>query len=565
MSFSSLTYANFVAASGPSQTRFFPQYTDQSSQFDIIIIGSGIGGGVLADDLADRLGTSKRILVLEAGSYIYPTHVYNICRFPNSQLAKHFACDTFWQSGDDNSVEFIGEKPQLNLGGRSIFWSGLIPTIQSWELEFFPSGVRQDLASGLLAKAGEKMNESATMGTVAQAIVNKLKQSSLVQDFSIQETPRALHQPYLAPDGTPRNKFFTEPTGVFNTAELLINQAGLISAQNQGKGGGLHLLLNHFVEDVQKGAGGRYTLVTSNTLNGQIRTYQADMVVLAGGSIESPKLLRRSSGLFNSLPGPTRELAGLGLTDHPTTNELTTIVTNIGNVDIPKDSHAKIVFYSRGLRDHQNQIRYPFNVEMNINHEYWHLRENDPSAPGTPIITDGAARVDIKFSFGNCLDDNNRVMSPPPFGYVPEIKFRNQKWMSYLRDVRFPALAGWSKNFEQIFEVLNSVTYQIFSQFQNNGREARPIIENGKESWFGVNGKGFGYGTVHHAVGTLRMPCRTNYNGSFGPHSVVDEDLQVTGSQNLYVCDMSVMPFSSAANPVRTLVALALRLSGKIG
>jgi choline dehydrogenase-like flavoprotein len=33
----------------------------------------------------------------------------------------------------------------------------------------------------------------------------------------------------------------------------------------------------------------------------------------------------------------------------------------------------------------------------------------------------------------------------------------------------------------------------------------------------------------------------------------------------VYVCDMSVMPFSSAANPVRTLAALALRLSQHLG
>jgi choline dehydrogenase-like flavoprotein len=33
----------------------------------------------------------------------------------------------------------------------------------------------------------------------------------------------------------------------------------------------------------------------------------------------------------------------------------------------------------------------------------------------------------------------------------------------------------------------------------------------------------------------------------------------------LYVCDMSVMPFSSAANPVRSQVALALRLSRHFG
>ena len=36
--------------------------------------------------------------------------------------------------------------------------------------------------------------------------------------------------------------------------------------------------------------------------------------------------------------------------------------------------------------------------------------------------------------------------------------------------------------------------------------------------------------------------------------------LRVIGTRHLYVCDMSVMPFSSAANPVRTLTALALRL-----
>ena len=35
---------------------------------------------------------------------------------------------------------YIGRKPQLNFGGRSIFWSGLIPALQKWELDFFPAG-----------------------------------------------------------------------------------------------------------------------------------------------------------------------------------------------------------------------------------------------------------------------------------------------------------------------------------------------------------------------------------------------------------------------------------------
>jgi len=558
MSFDSSQYVNLVSQSSEAQQRLFLQYMGPRDDFDIIIVGSGMGGGVLADDLADRMGGHKRILVLEAGSFLYPTHVYNMCRFPNASIAKHFGCDTFYQTGNKNSENFIGEKPQLNLGGRSIFWSGLIPSAQKWELEFFPPRVRQDLADGWLKEAGGIMNESRTMGTAAQAMVAQLRRSDLADDFVIEETPRALHQPYLTADGVPHDQFFTEPTGVFNTAELLINQAGLTPGVSHGDGPGLHLLLNYFAEDVQN-HGTHFALLVRNTLSGQTRTFRAGTVVLAGGSIESPKLLRRSS-MYPWLPQATKDLLGRGLTDHPTSNELAANVTNLGPVAIPKSAHAKIVLYSKGLRDpdHPEQIRFPFNVEMNVNHEYWHLRENDPSAPGVPAPS-GASRVDIKFSFGNCLDDGNAIAAATPFGYVPEIHFRNLSWMDNLRDVRFPALAGWRKDYGQIFDVMNGVADRIFRQFGQNGQAAHP------DGRYGDGGKGFGWGTVHHAAGTLRMPYRPAYNLPFAEASVVDEDLQLAGTDKLYVCDMSVMPFSSAANPVRTLVALALRLSRHLG
>jgi hypothetical protein len=563
--FDASTYANLVSAGSAAQERLFLQYIGPRDDFDVAIVGSGIGGGVLADNLAERVGDTTRILVVEAGSFIYPTHVYNVCRFPNASLARHYGCDTFWQGGDDTAQFFIGEKPQLNLGGRSIFWSGLIPTLQAWELEFFPSNVKRDLGSGLLQAAGDTMNVSRSMGSTAQAIVAALRRSELSLDFSIQETPRALHQPYLTADGVPKDQFFTEPTGVFNTAELLVNQVGLTPGVYHGDGPGLHLLLNHFVEDIQQ-HGDHVGLVCRNTLTGQARTFRAPTVVLAGGSIESPKLLRRSS-IHPTLPEPVRTLAGRGLTDHPTSSEITTFVTHIGDVPIPKSAHAKIIFYSRGVRDAADEIRYPFNVEMNINHEYWHLRDNDPtdplrSEPGSFSTNEpgGPSRVDIKFSFGNCLDDDNEVKPAPPFGYVPEVTFHNQRWMDRLRDSRFPALAGWHKSYDEIFAVLNQVTHRIFSQFQVNGTSARPA----DEVWYGQGGKGFGYGTVHHAVGTLRMPYRPTYTSPFAAASVVDEDLRVIGTDSVYVCDMSVVPFSSAANPVRTLVALALRLSAHL-
>jgi choline dehydrogenase-like flavoprotein len=294
--------------------------------------------------------------------------------------------------------------------------------------------------------------------------------------------------------------------------------------------------------------------VARDTLTREARIFRAGRVILAAGSIESAKLLRRSS-MFPWLADATKSLVGRGLTDHPTSNEIATSVDGLGDLALDASAHAKIVFYSRGLRNPNGEIRYPFNVELNLNHEYWHLRDNDPDERG-PALPSGTARLDIKFSFGNCLDDGNQVKPAPPFGYVPEVAFRNLGWTDHLRD-RFAALAGWHKSDQEIWAVLNQVTHAIFSQFRRNGSPARPD----GDIWYGQGNKGFGNGTVHHAAGTLRMPYRPALDAPFAAASVVDEDLRVIGSDRLYCCDMSVMPFSSAANPVRSLVALALRLS----
>ena len=169
--------------------------------------------------------------------------------------------------------------------------------------------------------------------------------------------------------------------------------------------------------------------------------------------------------------------------------------------------------------------------------------------------------VDLKFSFGNCIDDANVILSHPHDHYVPEIRFKNLDHLPHLLNDRFPALAGWHKSANEVFLVLNNLAWRIFSKFQFHGSEARPI----NEEWYSYHGKNFGYGTVHHTVGTLRMPFRSAWSQGFSAEHLVDDNLKVVGSDNLYVCDMSVMPFSTAANPVRTLASLALRLSQHLG
>jgi GMC oxidoreductase len=547
-------YVNLVAEKTQAHTRLIRDYDGTNRDFDFIIVGSGMGGGILADDLADRLGQNHRILLLDAGSFIYPTHVYNVSRVPNFSIAAHFDVDNFTQNPTGN--HFIGGKPQLAFGGRSIFWSGLIPQAQDWELHFFPDSVREDLTSEYFKLAANRMNVSFSLGAKAKDLVQHFRNSSLSDDFVIKQTPRALHQPYLNPDGTPRDQFFVEPTGVFNTAELLISQVGLTPGVNQD-GSGLFIKLNCFVEAINDVPFDWYEVRTTNTITGEQVSFYTPRVVIAAGSIESPKLINRSS-IYQRLPGHLKQRVGFGLTDHPVTAESQAYVSSLGSISLNRRDHAKIIFYSRGRPDQNGHTKFPFNIEMNVNHEYWHLRNNDASAE--PVIDDTSkTRVDIKFSFANCLDDENGIFSHASDGYTPEIRFKRFAFLDDLLQFRFPALAGWTKGQQDFFDLLNQTRDRVFAEFNDVDWITGEYGSGHGKQW------PFGWGTVHHACGTLRMPWKPNRNASFNHESVVDETLKVRGSTGLYVCDMSVMPISTAANPVRTLAGLALRLSRHLG
>ncbi|OQW34425.1 MAG: hypothetical protein A4E19_18365 [Nitrospira sp. SG-bin1] len=372
MTFTPSTYVNFVSEDTADRKRLFLEYSGWRDDFDIIIVGSGIGGGVLADDLADRLGSQKRILVLEAGSFLYPTHVYNISRIPNSSLARHFGCDTFRPSGNSIAQNYIGEKPQMNFGGRSIFWSGLIRASRAGSSTTSPTG-----SAGFGGR-------SVGPGRTDHERVH-------------------LHGSHRPNRGRPVAAI---------TAQHRLNDrrdsACLAPAVSQAGWDAQGRVLHRGHQCVQHGR-------TAGELGG------AD---------------------------PGREPRG-----------------RTGPTGTPQPLR-------RGRADHGGRLTLV-----------------------APNARTGQAR------------------------------------------------------FFQAGTVILAVTLRIFSQFQFNGQRAQPA-DNAR---YGQGGRGFGWDTVHHAVGSLRMPYRQQLDAPFAGRSVVDEDLRVVGTDRLYVCDMSVMPLSSEANPVRTL------------
>jgi choline dehydrogenase-like flavoprotein len=126
--------------------------------FDVIVIGAGMFGGYIADKLyrrAENIGL--RILVVEAGAFLLPTHVQNLPRLglfgPTEQVvnANQPPPGTPLLPGQDPGTQNLvwGHPWHSNqafpglaycFGGRSIFWGGWSPKLTPADLGTRPAG-----------------------------------------------------------------------------------------------------------------------------------------------------------------------------------------------------------------------------------------------------------------------------------------------------------------------------------------------------------------------------------------------------------------------------------------
>jgi choline dehydrogenase-like flavoprotein len=103
--------------------------------FDVVVIGAGMFGGYIADKLYRRgENVGLRVLVVEAGAFLLPTHVQNLPRLglgaPTEQVVAANAADPgpqnlVWGHPWHSNQAFPGLA--YCFGGRSIFWGGWSP------------------------------------------------------------------------------------------------------------------------------------------------------------------------------------------------------------------------------------------------------------------------------------------------------------------------------------------------------------------------------------------------------------------------------------------------------
>src|SRR5262245_36862442 len=210
--------------------------------FDVIVIGAGMFGGYIADKLyrrAENIGL--RILVVEAGSFLLPTHVQNLPRLglfgPTEQVvnANQPPPGSPLLPGQDPGTQNLvwGHPWHSNqafpglaycFGGRSIFWGGWSPKLTPPDLgprSAFEAAWPADAASYLTSnyQAVEiEMGVQPTTDYISGPLFEKLK----ARCEAIKSVKQSIEEAPLAVQGqSPESGLF--PFDKYSSAYLLLD------------------------------------------------------------------------------------------------------------------------------------------------------------------------------------------------------------------------------------------------------------------------------------------------------------------------------------------------------
>lgn len=495
-----------VAERGEVHNRLFETLIPPDEVFDVIIVGSGMGGGVLADQLSDA---GMSVLVLEAGGYLFPTHIANLPRriYPG-EFKKHV-----WELWNDFRAVNYDSEPiggaryaggyGFNLGGRSVFWGGFIPRMSSWELDFWPRSIKWYLEDTGYQQAEDVMGRSSGPATFYNREVHNLLRLHL-PDFHHIDAAVAVRQNLIGAN--------TISPGMFSTADLLIESYLTARAAGDHR---LTMLLNHEVLDIIPGS--TVEVRATDLRAGVKRAFKGKHLVLCAGTIESARLVH-----YNGL-APTEALIGSYMTDHP---------IHFTHFSIPKESPLYDQYGSVKTLSQPKERPVPdglsaeFNILLELGADFNQGRFVDEDIININEEEKRGMLCEVVFLHNAELNRGNRLDFP-----------LNRLERPIVRMGRCPLRRDVVDKREALRKLLLAELGAVELQ----------------------SGEG-GLGVAGHEVGTLRIELKDCNRGQCNLPGAVDENLKLVTQENIYACDLSVFPTSPAANPSLTLVALAIRL-----
>jgi choline dehydrogenase-like flavoprotein len=287
--------------------------------FDAVVIGGGMFGGYCAEKIY-RFGANNnlKVLVLDAGPFLIPTHVQNLPNMgldvPDPLLPSNdpgVARDLVWGMPWRSNVPFIGQA--YCLGGKSLYWGGWCPRLLADDLASWPPTVAQYLTQNypLMEQQTGVADDTEFIQGPLFALLNQ-QISAVIQAKTVPNLDSAEIAPLAVQGQSPASGLFAFDK--YSSITVLID-AVRDAAQQPDPQRRLFVVPNAHVTKVNVNAGTASSIsVSVNGVNQLLPIKPTCAVILALGTTESTRLALAS---FPTSPGnPAGELMGRNLMGH---------------------------------------------------------------------------------------------------------------------------------------------------------------------------------------------------------------------------------------------------------
>jgi choline dehydrogenase-like flavoprotein len=513
------------------------------AHFDVIVIGTGPGGGSLAQRLAP---TGKRILVLERGDYL-PREAANWDTAAVFNEGRYQADETWF---DQSGRAFV---PMLHyvVGGNSKVYGAALVRLRradfgalhhrdgvspAWPIgydAFDPYYLEAERLFHVHGLRGEDPSEPNDLAPFPYPRVEHEPRIASLSESLTQQGLKPFHLPLgvlldqKPGTGEPTHASACIRCAAFDGFPCLTNgkaDSQIVCIDPMVKfHPNVTLLTNAYVTTLDTDAAGRTIKGVNVTRHGATERYSADVVVVACGSLNSALLLLRSANAAhpNGLANGSDQV-GRNYMRH--NQSVMLAVSRVPNDTVFQKTLALSDFYF-GTKDWPYPMGF---IQMCGKLHAANLRGEIPPRLGRFISTprlEGIARhtLDFWLSSEDLPDPDNRVT----LGGDGAVRLA-------LTPNNMEAHVQLSRQLKAVMDATN--TNGAFWDRSVYVSKAIPIEG------------------VSHQVGTLRF-------GTDPRTSVLDTDCKAHEIDNMYVTDGSFFPSSAAVNPTLTIIANALRVA----
>ena len=514
--------------------------SEADGQYDVIIIGSGAGGGTLAYRLAP---SGKRVLLLERGGYV-PREKDNWSTRAVNVLGKYNTKEQWY----DSAGKPLHPHTNYNVGGNTKFYGAALFRLRegdfrelrhydgispAWPIsydELEPYYLEAERLYQVHGERGVDPTEPRSSGPYPfPPVTHEERIQQLHEDFARQGC-RPFHVPLgvmLDEQNPVASRCIRCDTCDGHPCVVHAkSDAEVVCVEPALRHRNVTLLTGAYVSRLETSPSGREVTAVVVEREGRTERYNADIVVVSCGAINSAALLLRSAndrhpaGLANG-----SDVVGRHYMGH--VNSVLMAISRCPNPTVFQKTLAVNDFYFGS-----NDWPYPMgHISFVGKLDAITLSAGAPAiAPGWTLDLMAKHSLDFWLTSEDLPDPHNRVTvskeGSPTLSYRPNNEHGHKRLIA-----------------------------QLEALVQNQRR----CPEHGHGCHVGLFGRSLFVGQriplagVAHQNGTIRF-------GNDPRTSALDRDCRAHEVDNLYVVDASFFPSSGAVNPALTIMANALRV-----